>query len=166
MRVDATGNVYVAGIAYSDPFPTTPGVYRRDHIPSSSNAICRGMADQFLAKFDSALSRLLFSTLAGTSGNDVASDLAIGADGSLYLAGSDGSIRDCQHPMLTRFTADGRAVAYSVMLALGPTPTGGYNVVVDSVGNAYLATDTRGYVPPSRGGLWKLDPQGRDTGLC
>jgi hypothetical protein len=50
--VDASGNVFIAGVARSASFPTTPGAYRTSGVPAS-----------FIAKFDGALQRLLLSTL-------------------------------------------------------------------------------------------------------
>ena len=162
MRVDSSGNVYIAGAAYSDPFPTTPGAFRRDHIPpSTTNSICRGAADQFITKFDPALSRLVFSTLAGTDGNDQAYDLAIRSDGTFYVAGNEGNNRVCEHPTLAHFSADASTVLYNARPVLGPTPTGAYAVAIDdATGDAYLVADTRGFIPPERGGIWRIDTHG------
>jgi len=162
MRLDSSGNVYIGGMAYSDPFPTTPGAFRRDHIPpSTTDTICRGSADQFIAKFDASLSRLVFSTLAGTPGSDQVFDLAIRSDGTFYVAGADSNIRSCEHPTLAHFSADASTVLYSAILSLGPTPTGAYQVTVnDATGDAFVAADTREYIPPERGEIWRLDGRG------
>ncbi len=158
MITDASGNVYLAGSAYSTPFPTTPGAFQRGHIPPAPFSVCGGIGDHFLAKFDAALGRLLFSTLAGTPGNDEVYDLAIGADGSLYVSGADGNNRICQHSMLTRVSADGSAVLYSLKSSRSGAAVA---VAVDPAGNAYVATTPRGYVYPEGGEIWKLDPLGR-----
>ena len=158
MRVDAGGNIILAGTAYSAPFPTTPGAYRRDPIPAAI-ATCGAIGDQFVAKFDPSLNRLLFSTLTGSSGEDVVYDLAIGPDGSIHVAGADGGNRICAHPMLTRLTSDGSALLYSVTLQ---RPEAAYRVAVDPAGDAFLGSDTRTRFNLSPlGRVTKFDASGR-----
>ena len=137
LRLDSTGNVYLAGTARSANFPTTPGAYQRQPVPGETS--CGGLtgpsSDGFVAKFDAGLGKLIVSTLVGSESHQTAADLAIGADGSLYVAGTKGSLtRVCNNPTLTRLTANGGAAIYSVTIpAVG---YGGYSLVVDGAGSA------------------------------
>ena len=165
--MDAAGNVYIAGDTLSGEFPTTPGVYQRTHGsrpagPDFSQET-NPTPDQFVAKFDPSLSRLLFSTLAGTSVREMTSDLALGPDGSLYLAGTRGAPRGtgpgATSAIFTRLTPDATAALYAV--ELGGEPEGG-PVVVDLEGNAYFASSNPRWTVGGPGSVtWKLDPSGR-----
>ena len=165
LRLDSTGNVYLAGTARSANFPTTPGAYQRQPVPGETS--CGGLtgpsSDGFVAKFDAGLGKLIISTLVGSESHQTAADLAIGADGSLYVAGTKGSLtRVCNNPTLTRLTANGGAAIYSVTIpAVG---YGGYSLVVDGAGSAYLGGDNREFPPPWRGAIWKIDTGGNVAG--
>ena len=165
LRLDAAGNVYLAGTARSANFPTTPGAYQRQPVPgeTSCGALEGLSSDGFAAKFDAGLGKLIVSTLVGSESHQVAADLAIGADGSLYVAGTKGSLtRGCNSPTLTRLTANGGAAIYSVTIpAVG---YGGYSLAVDGAGSAYLGGDNRQFPPPWRGAIWKIDTGGNVAG--
>jgi uncharacterized protein (TIGR03437 family) len=165
LRLDAAGNVYLAGTAQTANFPTTPGAYRRQPVPASSTDICGEgpSSDMFAAKFDAGLNQLIFSTLVGSDSQQQAADLTLGIDGSLYVAGTDGSsTRSCNNPTLTRLTASGSAATYSLIVpALGYA---GRAVAVETDGAAYLGGDNRDFPPPWRGSIWKIGPAGTVTG--
>jgi len=174
MKLDASGVVYVAGEANSVAFPTTAGVYQRARSTGppppgfgSADECSDGCSDQFLAKFDPSLKTLLFSTLIGTSARETTGDLALGQDGTLYIAGTRGNERGPgpAFPMLTRLTRDASSAIYSTIVALERGPIGGYSLAVDSSGHAYLGGDNRMWPGASPDGIvWKLDPQGRVVG--
>lgn len=160
VKLDAVGNVYVAGAAVSSPFPTTPGAYQRDR-----NLVvlwpCDPGSDQFVAKFNPTLTSLIFSTLMGERGPERATDLAMGPDGSLYLSGTWGTERDpCPSgPMVTRLKVDGSAVVYATRL--DANSRGGYAIAVDHQGYAYVSSDTRRYpLGYPSGQIWRLHSQG------
>jgi uncharacterized protein (TIGR03437 family) len=116
-----------------------------------------------VAKFDAGLGKLIISTLVGSESHQMAADLAIGADGSLYVASTKGSLtRVCNNPTLTRLTANGGAAIYSVTIPAGGY--GGYSLVVDGAGSAYLGGDNREFPPPWRGAIWKIDTGGNVAG--
>ncbi len=166
LRLDRGGNVYVAGDAYSDPFPTSPGAYQRARgagppPPGFAPGFCP-CTDQFAAKFDPQLSRLLFSTLIGTSVLERTDDLALGPDGSLYVSGTrgpwGGQGPGPTAPMVTRLTQDATAVIYSTEIRSFP---GAGPVVVDSEGSAYVASYTpRWPIAGPDSSTWKVSPQG------
>jgi hypothetical protein len=77
IAVDASGNAYVAGIAGSNNFPTTPGAFQ---------TTCGGGA--FVTKLNASASALLYSTyLCGGGGFGMAVD----ASGNAYVSGGSGS---------------------------------------------------------------------------
>ncbi|HEY6343773.1 MAG TPA: SBBP repeat-containing protein [Bryobacteraceae bacterium] len=71
VQLDASGNIYVAGYL----MPQTP--------KSSSDA-----SDAFVAKLSPDGLQLLYLTIFGGSGIDIASQLALGGDGSVFVVGS------------------------------------------------------------------------------
>jgi uncharacterized protein (TIGR03437 family) len=158
LKLDSNGNVYIAGTAASDGFPSTGPRIPTPTGPSGNPlAGCSG-TDQFVAKFNGSLSRLSFSALIGSTWLQTTSDLALGSDGTVYVAGTRGK-RDCQSwPILTRLIADGSAAVYSV-LASGPAGAG---LAVAADGTAYFGSDNREYpVSAPEGSIFKVDPSGR-----
>lgn len=80
VALDRAGNIYVAGSTRSDNFPLVSA------LPSSASGQ-RG----FVAKFSADGSQLLFSTLLGGSGADEITGIALGTDGSIFVAGKTNS---------------------------------------------------------------------------
>lgn len=80
VALDRAGNIYVAGSTRSDNFPLV------NALPSSASGT-RG----FVAKFSADGSQLLFSTLLGGSGVDEITGIALGTDGSIFVAGKTNS---------------------------------------------------------------------------
>ena len=78
LKLDADGNVYVFGTTDSRFFPVTPGAYQPG---------LHGYQNLFVAKLDSALKQLFWSTYLGGSKWDEAASLAITPRGSLFLTG-------------------------------------------------------------------------------
>ncbi len=78
IATDASGDAFVTGNVQSSDFPTTPGAYDR----TLSGAVNTGIAE-----LDPAGSSLLYSTFLGGSGTTEADALALGADGSVVVAG-------------------------------------------------------------------------------
>jgi len=83
LAVDSEGSVYISGTTRSTDLPTTPGAWDTTY---------GGGSDAVLAKFDSALSTLLYSTYLGGSLDDRVEGLAVDSSGSAYLAGSTSSV--------------------------------------------------------------------------
>ncbi|HJP93501.1 MAG TPA: SBBP repeat-containing protein [Pyrinomonadaceae bacterium] len=77
IALDATNNVYVTGETTSTNFPRMLAV-------QNFNA---GGTDAFVTKLDASGSTLIFSTYLGGSGGDYPKDIALNADGDVYLTG-------------------------------------------------------------------------------
>ncbi|MCZ2146804.1 MAG: hypothetical protein LC126_03405 [Bryobacterales bacterium] len=153
LTLDDDGNVYIAGVALSTDFPTTPGAYRTSGTP-----------DQFVAKFDSDLKQLRFSSLLGTSAVFRPTSLALGKDRSLYVLGTGNPGIGSPGPMpvtVTRLTADATKSIYSVRW---DSFFQGAGVAVDEEGNAYVSTYQRRWeIAGPDSSIMKLDPAGNSV---
>ena len=121
IQVDSSNCATVCGITDSTDFPVTAGAYDVSH---------NGEDDAYVCKFNTNGTALLYSTYLGGSGAETgAKSLALGADGSAYIAGStasadfpvtsgahDASYNGNQDAFVARLTADGSGLAYSTFL--------------------------------------------------
>jgi hypothetical protein len=90
---DTNGFVYVAGYTASTNFPTTNYVYQLINsnlvsghfLNRSTNKT--SSADAFVAKFDPTGTNLVYSTLLGSTNNDVAMSIAVDPTGAAYVTG-------------------------------------------------------------------------------
>jgi hypothetical protein len=142
VRVDAAGNIYVAGHTQSADFPVTPGVAQTKY---------GGQSDCFLAKLSSDASRLLYATYLGGARNEFAEHRPyLAADGTVMLTGVSGSsdfpttagafqrrLGGQTDGFLTKLSADGKRFAFSTLLGgtdgeyfLMPTPDDRGNILV------------------------------------
>jgi hypothetical protein len=83
VRLDSTGTVYVAGDTSSTGFPVTSGGLQRQY---------NGGYDAFVCGIANDGSRIVFATYLGGSGADVISDLFVGQDGRIVVAGYTSSV--------------------------------------------------------------------------
>src|SRR5205807_1520750 len=117
IAVDASGNAYVAGDAYSSNFPVFNG----------AQGTPGGNADVFVSKF-SASGVVSWSTLLGGSGDEHAGGVAVDAAGSVYVAGGtsssnfplansfQSSLHGSQDALVTKIRNDGAQFLYSTYL--------------------------------------------------
>jgi uncharacterized protein (TIGR03437 family) len=91
IAVDAQGDAYIAGDTLSLDFPVTPGAAQSKFAGGASAPGYGAYGDAFLAKIDSAGSKILFATYWGGSSSDVAYALAVDAQGNAYIAGGTSS---------------------------------------------------------------------------
>lgn len=166
-KIDADGNIFVAGNAGSANFPTTPGAYQRTRgsgpPPPGFWECSQACSDQFVAKFNPALSKVAFASLIGTSVVESTSDLALGPDGSLYLSGTRGPYGGQgpgpTYPTLIHLNSSATALLYDTQV-VDSYPHGGPLVVAPD-GSAYVSTFTpRWPITIPRSMTWKVDPQG------
>jgi uncharacterized protein (TIGR03437 family) len=161
VAVGSDGSVYVGGTTNSTDFPVTKGAYQT--APPVQDPIVNFMpAGSFLLRLNTDGS-LAWATYFGDV-NTSAASIAVGPDGSPYLAGfsygnlptthgayqtqfqvvsncSPGSIVICPGPspsgFLTKFRADGSTLVYSTYFGM---QAGFINaLVVDPLGNAYFS---------------------------
>lgn len=140
VRVDASGNVYVAGHTRSPDFPVTPGA------PQSK---LDGKSDCFLAKLSSGGSKLVYSTYLGGVENEFAEHRPLlSPDGTLFLTGVTSSpnfptttgahqriLKGNNDGFVTKLSSDGKSLSFSTLIGsscgeffLMPTLDGESNV--------------------------------------
>jgi hypothetical protein len=141
IAVDSTGNAYVTGLTWATDFPTA-------NAAQSSN---RGNQDVFVTKFNAAGSALVYSTYLGGGNSEVGLGIAVDSTGSAYVTGWTFSanfptVNAFQGAKGNLFTDDafvaklspaGSALVYSTYLG-GISDDHGYDIAVDSAGNAYV----------------------------
>jgi photosystem II stability/assembly factor-like uncharacterized protein len=76
--VDAQGNAYIAGVADSGAFPTTPGALQTTSTSSGA----------FVTKLDPTGSSLIYSTYLSGSSGSTATGIAVDSSGNAYVTGS------------------------------------------------------------------------------
>jgi hypothetical protein len=150
--VDASGNAYVTGWAYS---------YSNDHPRFQSlNALQPGPAggvDAILVKLDSQ-GRVVFSTYLGGSGNDYGRDITLDSSGNIYITGTttsdDFPIRSSYQNQrvqggalgtdvfVTKVDPSGSVILYSTYLG-GDDDDSVASIAVDRGSSIYLSGSTR-----------------------
>jgi Beta-propeller repeat len=152
IQVDASGNAYVTGWAYS---------YPSDHprFPTF-NALQPGPAggvDAVLVKLDPQ-GQVVFSTYLGGSGDDYGRDITLDSAGNIYVAGTTSSndfpIRNPYQALrvpggasdsdvfVTKINPSGSAILYSTYLG-GDDDDSVASIAVDSGAGIYIAGSTR-----------------------
>ena len=174
IAVDATGNIYTAGISTSSDLP----------MANAIQSAPGGLVDMFAAKIDPSGSRLVYSTYLGGIGIEGASSIAADAAGNLYLTGLTSSpnfrtVNALQSThggglfdaFVVKLNASGTQIVYSTYLGGGGEDRA-FRIAVDSAGSAYVTGDTDSINFPlanaaqrSRGGsadafVAKLNPSG------
>ncbi|HET7215008.1 MAG TPA: SBBP repeat-containing protein [Terriglobia bacterium] len=154
IKVDSSGNAYIAGYTFSTDFPLTNPV-------QGSNA---GTVNAFVTEINSAGSAFTFSTYLGGSTDDRAFGLALGPSGTVYIAGSSQSPDFPTTTGVVQGTNGGQSDAFVAKLnPAGSTPPlyatllGGAGIdqatgiAVDTSGNAYITgfTNSSNFPPAS-----------------
>jgi hypothetical protein len=142
IAVDAAGRAYVSGYTGSSDFPTTPGAFQT-HTD--------GGADAFISELKADGTGLVYSTLLGGTGNDVAWAVAVNAAGNAFVAGHTTSFNFPTTPpekhavhatladaFVVELKPGGSGLVYSLRLGGGDADIA-WAVAVDAAGCAYLA---------------------------
>ena len=91
LALDTTGAVYVTGTTSSTNFPATAGAMQTKYGGPVTQFSERIVGDAYLAKLDPAGASLVFATYIGGDGDDAGYGLALGADGTIWVAGQSAS---------------------------------------------------------------------------
>jgi len=156
IAIDVSGNAYVSGYTNSARFPTTANV--------PQTAYKGGLSDAFVAKLNPTGSALLYSTLLGGSGTDIARAIAVDPAGEACIAGySDsvnlpvvGAIQSAQggggDAIVGCLNTSGTAWKYLTYLG-GSSTDDAYALALDSTGNAFVAGATLSSNFPTTAGV-------------
>jgi hypothetical protein len=152
IAVDATGSAYVTGDTGSPDFPVTPGAFQSGLRGAYSSA--------YVAKLNPAGTALVYSTyLGGTSGNTLASGIAVDGAGRAFVTGYVGGLGFPTTPgafetelsggfdaYVTKLTANGSGLVYSTFLG-GDFDDFGWDIALDPNGNAVVTGEVHTAVP-------------------
>ena len=140
IAVDSSGNAYVTGTTNSTDFPTMNPL-------QASNA---GGYDAFVSKLNASGSAIVYSTYLGGSGNDNGFGIAVDSSGNAYVTGAtettDFPTMNPLQPVygggphdafVSKINPSGSGLVYSTYLG-GSDEDEGFDIAVDSSGNAYL----------------------------
>jgi hypothetical protein len=171
VAVDAAGNAYVTGTAFSSNFPTTPGAFQ-----TTLGSIFGGNA--FVTKLNPAGTALVYSTYLGGSGSsstlegDHGTGIAVDAAGNAYVTGGTSSGNfpttpgafqtafggSMSNAFVTKLNPAGTALLYSTYLgSSGSVFPGdsGRGIAVDAAGNAYVTGETTSSTFPTTPGAFQ-----------
>lgn len=161
------GSAYLTGNTASLDFSTTPGAYQVTN---------HGGDDVFVARFDPGGSRLVYSTMLGSSGfSEFAYSLAVDATGNAYTTGRtdsasfptspgafDPSANGGDDAFVSKISADGTELLASTFLG-GPGFEVGAGVATDGDQQPYVAGITRDSPAfPTTPGAYDTTPDGGD----
>ena len=179
IAVDASGDAYVAGQAFSTNFPTTAGAYApKTMVPNNNTG--------FVTKLNATGSALTYSTYLGNNVSTGLYAIAVDGSGEAYVAGYTipggypvtKNAYQAAYPgnnttvgVFTKLNSAGSALVYSTYLGgSGTGSTAGdliNGIAVDASGNAYLAGFTYSTNFPVLNAYQKVDkaPAGGYSGF-
>jgi uncharacterized protein (TIGR03437 family) len=144
VAVDGSGNVYVTGSTGSSEFPVEGAAQGE---PMNADGLAQ---DAFVAKLSADGTNLVYSTYFGGSGTELSHGIAVGGDGSAYIAGETDSVDlMLQGPVqsfnagrfdafIVKLSPSGAAVDYATYLG-GSADDGAPGLDVDAAGNVVTA---------------------------
>ncbi len=152
VALDASGKIYITGIALSADFPTLGGV----------DSALDGTSDAFVVKLNATGSAAIYSTYLGGSGTDDGNAIAVDSSGAAYVIGStastdfptvgpiDATLSGTQDGFVAKLNASGSTLIYSTYLGGSGTDFGN-TIAVDAFGEAYAAGRTESTDFPTAG---------------
>lgn len=157
LAFDQSGNVYVTGIAATDPIPATSGAY---------DEILDGGTDIFVLKMDSDLTTVLVSTYLGGSNIESSPTLVVDQNGNVYIAGTtnstdfpttfgayDETILGSSDFFVSKLNGDLTTLLASTYIGGSSTDALKY-MGVDQNGDVYLTGNTGSYDFPTTPGAY------------
>ena len=145
LAVDSSGNAYLTGATLSSNFPITSGALQTTFV---------GFGDAFVSKLNSSGSALIYSTYLGGSISQFGYGVAVDSSGNAYVAGVTMSVDfpivagalqttlgGGDDVFVSKLNSSGSALVYSTYLG-GSDEDFGFDIAVDSSGNAYVTGQT------------------------
>lgn len=154
VNVDGAGNVILVGSTQSGDFPIIGNVFQPNFGGGIKGAPVQ--QDGFVLKAAPDLSKVIWSSFLGGSGNDAAYVVNFSGDGNLYVAGGTespdfpikGNVIQPAYGgridgFITEITDDGSSIVRSTYLGTDQADQI-YGIQVDTGGNVYVAGTTEG----------------------
>jgi hypothetical protein len=145
LAINSSNEAFVAGWTLSSDFPTSGAAYRPS--PYDSN-------DAFVARVGAAGDTLLYSTYLGSSGIDIAREVAVDGSNNAYVAGTTGGSNfpitrshyqgvyaGSVDGFVTKFPPNGKKLLYSTYIGGGANDSLD-GMVVDAAGDIYVTGST------------------------
>jgi uncharacterized protein (TIGR03437 family) len=157
LAVDSSGNVYLAGTAESNNFPTTPGALKTTFTSQSAN---RGHC--FVTKLNAAGNALVYSTYLGGRGTDRCYAIALDPAGNAYVTGLTSSTDFPVTENAPQTTYRGSGAPVSLTTGVLPLQPGSDAFVakLNSAGSAIVYATFFGGSDNDVGTAIAVDPQG------
>ncbi len=148
LTVDASGNAYLTGLAYSPDFPVTAGAY--------DTSLGDSQGDAFVTKINPAgggPTDLVYSTFLGGLAQDWGRSIVVDISGNAYVAGqtssadfpTTGGAFDTSYnggdAFVTKLNPSGTGLVYSTFLG-GRGNDDAWGIAIDGAGNAYVTGRT------------------------
>jgi hypothetical protein len=172
VAVNAAGEIFLTGHTTASGFPTTTGAYDTSYNGSGSNV--------FVTKLNASGSGLVYSTfLGGTGSTNEGKSIAINGAGEAFIVGYTNSADfpttagaydttfngTAYDPFVTKLSANGSSLVYSTFLGTGETATGsigpggsslvgGYDIAVNTAGEAFVTGTTSDSSFPTTAGAY------------
>ncbi|MFC2160131.1 SBBP repeat-containing protein [Acidobacteriota bacterium] len=153
IALDSSGNAYISGTTYSSDFPT-----KNPYQGSIGGGLFA--VDAFVTKLSATGTSLVYSTYLGGSAVDQGRGIAVDSSGNAYVTGHTKSTDfPTQNPyqtdqgetdvFVTKLSSTGTSLVYSTYLG-GSSYEAGFDISVDSSGNAYVIGRTDSTNFPTR----------------
>ncbi len=158
IKIDSSGDAYIAGGTTSVNFPTTAGAYQ---------GALAGNTNVFITELNPTATSLIYSTLLGGSNNDAAYGMDMDSSYRVYVTGQINSVNfpttagafqtvfgGFDDSFISVMNPTGTALVYSSYLG-GSSEDVGYGIALDPAGNAYLAGYTWSTDFPTTAGAYQ-----------
>ena len=163
IKIDSMGCAYITGFTYSSDFPTTDSAFDTSFY---------GYNDVFVSKLNSDGSNLIYSTFVGGESEDYSQDLivdiygnahVVGYTQSMYFPTTEGAFDDTHSNwndgFLFKIDPTGSEMIYSTYIG-GVENDNGYDIELDSSGNALILGYTTSYDYPTTYNAFESDFSG------
>jgi len=160
VETDSFGNIYITGFTSSSNYPTTTGSIFKG-----------GISDFFISKLDNDLNTLIASTMLGSSGREIGTDLVLDADGNVFLTGqlsrsstiitTPGVYQPVVGPntnngYIARFSNDLSVIQAATFVSSG-SRSNTYNIGIGDCGSVYVNGNINVGLPNLQGFVYKFD---------